>query len=622
MAMLNFKHGLFKNLPTNISNGTIYVTTDEKAMYVDLNNERIRLSQIITLSTYDWEQLAPPYSTEAFYYLSDSNALLKYDGTNWKQLNSTKALSDAISALDVRLTKIDGANGVLAQHTSSIADLQQNVADLAAADTQFSKDLGEANDAISSALTQIGNLESAIGYIGSGDTLPPADSTNANEIFIHNGVVKIFNGTEWVEYSTIVAAIENLREEFEDLKGSTATDENFDDLNQRLKDVEDWKVEVDQTLTGLDTAVKAAQATADQAKDDAKAAQDDIDDLDELIKDPNSGLAAAHTAANNAAQAAVDAKAAAEAADRKADTAQQAAEAANANADNRVHKDVYAAEKKVLEDAIEEAKGAAGVAQKAADDAATAASDAQKTADQAVKAAADANANADSRVSQETYEADQNALATNLENINKDIEDVDGKAEKNATAISDLTTALNDETTARQNAINGLRDEIVADMQTADAMVFIDTVASASDLPAVGAEVDGKKLSKGWTYKASEEFAIGEDENAILVRIGDLLIATGTEVNGELTSVEWKHIPSGYVADYNPEMTVAVANNAAAIKLTSGVNKDNADASDDGDLGAVVIAASPESAVTVTSDGANGVIIGMSWGSFGETTEE
>jgi phosphosulfolactate synthase (CoM biosynthesis protein A) len=49
--MLNFKHGLYGNLfntdgsnKVDISNGTIYVTTDEKAMYVDLDGKRIRLS--------------------------------------------------------------------------------------------------------------------------------------------------------------------------------------------------------------------------------------------------------------------------------------------------------------------------------------------------------------------------------------------------------------------------------------------------------------------------------------------------------------------------------------------------------------------------------------------------
>jgi hypothetical protein len=109
--MLNFKHGLYSSLFNEdgsnkiaINNGTIYVTTDEKAMYVDLNDTRIRLSQIITLTTHNWQELPPPYSTEAFYYLVDTNALLKYkaDGT-WVQINSTTELSNALNALTQRV---------------------------------------------------------------------------------------------------------------------------------------------------------------------------------------------------------------------------------------------------------------------------------------------------------------------------------------------------------------------------------------------------------------------------------------------------------------------------------------------------------------------------------------
>jgi hypothetical protein len=36
MANLNFKYGLLNKLPEALSEGTIYVTTDERAMYIDL----------------------------------------------------------------------------------------------------------------------------------------------------------------------------------------------------------------------------------------------------------------------------------------------------------------------------------------------------------------------------------------------------------------------------------------------------------------------------------------------------------------------------------------------------------------------------------------------------------
>ena len=56
MANLNFKYGAsYQNLPAAISDGTIYVTKNEKAMYVDLDGVRIRLGQIVVYET--WEDL-------------------------------------------------------------------------------------------------------------------------------------------------------------------------------------------------------------------------------------------------------------------------------------------------------------------------------------------------------------------------------------------------------------------------------------------------------------------------------------------------------------------------------------------------------------------------------------
>jgi hypothetical protein len=143
MAMLNFKYGLHKNLPAFKSGeniGTIYVTTDEKAMYVDLDGGRIRLSQIITCTYAEWNALKPPYSTEAFYYIVDKNALLKYneadeddDGfsTGWVQINSTAALQDALDKLTVRVSKAEGdissLGSTVGNHTTQINTLNGDV---------------------------------------------------------------------------------------------------------------------------------------------------------------------------------------------------------------------------------------------------------------------------------------------------------------------------------------------------------------------------------------------------------------------------------------------------------------------------------------------------------------
>ena len=152
-------------------------------------------------------------------------------------------------------------------------------------------------------------------------------------------------------------------------------------------------------------------------------------------------------------------------------------------------------------------------------------------------------------------------------------------------------------------------------MQTADAMVFQGVVGSVANLKTEAAK---DNITKGWTYKANAEIKLTDADSSVkidwandedqVIRIGDLLIADGTETNGVLTNnVTWKHIPSGYVADYNPKMTlITEAPNSATINLKSGV---------DSPLGSVAVAAAENSSVTVAAEGTQ-LTIGMAWGQF------
>jgi hypothetical protein len=80
--MLNFKFGKFDKFATlpgasSATAGTVYVTTDEQAMYIDLpkdpsvaNSEftRVRIGDIIVKSS-SADLGDPPYSIGVFYYL-------------------------------------------------------------------------------------------------------------------------------------------------------------------------------------------------------------------------------------------------------------------------------------------------------------------------------------------------------------------------------------------------------------------------------------------------------------------------------------------------------------------------------------------------------------------------
>lgn len=88
MANVLFKKGLLAGLKdAPIKEGTIYVTTDERAMYLDVDeNTRIRLGDFIEVANID----ALPdtgANASALYYASAENVLAKWSGSAWVQIN-------------------------------------------------------------------------------------------------------------------------------------------------------------------------------------------------------------------------------------------------------------------------------------------------------------------------------------------------------------------------------------------------------------------------------------------------------------------------------------------------------------------------------------------------------
>ena len=114
-----FKKGELKNLPSTKSAGTIYVTTDERAMYVDVNDStRIRLGDFREYATWAEIQALDKtnLSTTALYYAAQENVLCKYTGTAWTQINP-----DTICQLtENKLTGANVTGGV--QITSKVTD--------------------------------------------------------------------------------------------------------------------------------------------------------------------------------------------------------------------------------------------------------------------------------------------------------------------------------------------------------------------------------------------------------------------------------------------------------------------------------------------------------------------
>ena len=88
MANVLFKKGELaglKNAP--IQEGTIYITTDERAMYLDVSaTQRIRLGDFIEVADIDSLPTGGA-NISALYYATKENVLAKWSGSKWVQIN-------------------------------------------------------------------------------------------------------------------------------------------------------------------------------------------------------------------------------------------------------------------------------------------------------------------------------------------------------------------------------------------------------------------------------------------------------------------------------------------------------------------------------------------------------
>lgn len=88
MANIAFKKGLLANLPESYSEGTFYVTTDERALYLDVDGStRIRIGDFQEFANLEALQDNTNPSTTALYYVTDLNVLAKWNGSSYVQIN-------------------------------------------------------------------------------------------------------------------------------------------------------------------------------------------------------------------------------------------------------------------------------------------------------------------------------------------------------------------------------------------------------------------------------------------------------------------------------------------------------------------------------------------------------
>ena len=561
-TMLKFKKGLFENLPSTYSAGTVYITTDEQAMYVDISDsKRIRLSDIIQVSNVtELASYAPDYSTTALYYIIDSNALVKYtgDGTthSWKQINSTADADAAVVNLKDRVDKIDGSitalNTAVAEITKeggAIDTAKQAAIDAAAADATSKANTAEAN-AKGYTDDEIGKLTTIVDGKVNANTFTETVNTLETKA---DAAQKLTDAKTHAE--TKASAAETAAKAY--------TDEKIGEVNTEVAK-KATSEELNEAVNGLTAAIGTAkdEAIAD-AKNKADAAQsaaeatakkytdDEIDKIEETINGINvdiSGKVDAtvfENAINDIIRAetgkiAVAEKAAKDYADGVAAAAQSAAETtAKGYTDAEIVKVNAEVAKKA--NASDVANTVAGIE--------TAISNAQSAAEAKAAELADA-----AKSGAETTAA--NALSAAKTELEGKINGKVGQDYFDST-VSTLNESIQG---AKDYAKNYADEEIAKALQDADAMTFIGVLGGEGNIQALPAAEDTKA---GDTYKIG---AVGTYTDAqIACRVGDLLIAK------EDGKAEYWHVSSGYEAENNPTLAKG-ANDEIVLTSPVGVN--------------------------------------------------
>ena len=126
MANVLFKKGLLAGLKdAPIKEGTIYVTTDERAMYLDVSDsQRIRLGDFIEVDNIA-SLPSDGANVSALYYAKAENVLAKWSGSAWVQINPDNWFE--LKSFTQTLTSNTGSDGTTTvQVVSKIEQVNEN----------------------------------------------------------------------------------------------------------------------------------------------------------------------------------------------------------------------------------------------------------------------------------------------------------------------------------------------------------------------------------------------------------------------------------------------------------------------------------------------------------------
>lgn len=262
MANINFKKGLLAALPSAYSEGTFYVTTDERGLYLDISgSERIRFGDFQEFATLDALKANTNPSTSALYYITNINCLAKWNGTEYIQINlDTGATSfevvgdgNAITAVSYdaatrKLTLTKGDTFATMEYVGEIPEGYTETNIIAYINKKAEETLNAASG---------GSSESAASVLAALNTYKAATDPRLEAL-------------EAVDHEHANQAELDLIESGDKAK--------WDAMEQNAKDYADGKIA--EEAARADAAEKANAAAAKAADDKAAAAQNDIDALE------------------------------------------------------------------------------------------------------------------------------------------------------------------------------------------------------------------------------------------------------------------------------------------------------------------------------------------------------
>jgi predicted nucleic acid-binding Zn-ribbon protein len=136
-----FKKGLIGNLKPLMASGgkegTFYLAEDERNLYFGTASgkiERIQGNVIFwgTLSDFK-NNTPPPYSTDLIHFIADNNALVRWNGSKWVQLNATAdSVNEAFTNVTAAIEALEESVGANAENIGkNTAAIEQNKKDIA-----------------------------------------------------------------------------------------------------------------------------------------------------------------------------------------------------------------------------------------------------------------------------------------------------------------------------------------------------------------------------------------------------------------------------------------------------------------------------------------------------------